>query len=99
MGVDILRFLPAAVIVSIVLTVFVSEILKRLDQKKLFKGYRIVLPLILSFGFSWLMKIGSFFQSPDQVWFYWAVIFMASVVFYELILKKAEEKWGISLKK
>ena len=81
MEIDILRFLPPAVIVSTVLTVFISALLKRLDKKEFFKGYRVIFPLIFSFGFSWLMRIGSFFQSPDQVWFYWAVIFMASVVF------------------
>ncbi len=90
---------PAGVFIAIILTVVFSEWLKKLDKKDVFKGYRVILPLFLSLGFSWLLRIGNFFQSPDQVWFYWAVIFMIAIVFYELIIKKVEEKWGIFLKK
>jgi hypothetical protein len=79
--------LPAFIAVAIVLVVFLTEIVKRLDKKDRLKGYRVYVPLALSFGTAGLLRIGNFF-APEQMWFWWAVIFGFSVFAFEAILKK-----------
>jgi hypothetical protein len=78
---------PAFIVIAIVLVVMLTEIVKRLDKKDKLKGYRIYLPLLFSLAAAALLRIGSFF-APQQVWFWWAVIFAFSVFAFEAILKK-----------
>jgi hypothetical protein len=85
--------LPFFVVVSIVLVVVFTELIKRLDRKDRFKGYRVYIPLALSFGAAALLRIGNFFV-PEQMWFWWAAIFGFSVFAYEAILKKLESAFS-----
>lgn len=78
---------PAFIIIAIVLVVILTEIVKRLDRKGVLKGYRVYLPLVFSLGAAALLRIGNFFV-PEQMWFWWAVIFGFSVFAFEAILKK-----------
>jgi Na+-translocating ferredoxin:NAD+ oxidoreductase RnfA subunit len=91
--VDILSLLPFFVLVSIALVVVFTELMKRLDKKNRFKGYRVYIPLALSFGAAALLRIGNFFV-PEQMWFWWAVIFGFSVFAYEAVLKKLESAFS-----
>jgi hypothetical protein len=86
---DILSLLPVFIMVSIVLVVVFTELIKRLDRKDRLKGYRVYIPLALSFGAARLLRIGNFFV-PEQMWFWWAVTFGFSVFTYEAVLKKLE---------
>jgi uncharacterized membrane protein YoaK (UPF0700 family) len=86
---DILNLLPFFVVVSIALVVVFTELIKRLDKKDRLKGYRVYVPLVLSLGAAGLLRIGNFFV-PEQMWFWWAVIFGFSVFAYEAVLKKLE---------
>lgn len=79
---------PVFVIIAIVTVIVFTELIKRLDKKDVLKGYRVWIPLILSLLASVALRIGNFFANPDQVWFYWAVIFALSVFGFEAILKK-----------
>ena len=90
---DILSLLPFFVLVSIALVVVFTELVKRLDKKNRFKGYRVYIPLALSFGAAVLLRIGNFFVS-EQMWFWWAVIFGFSVFAYEAVLKKLESAFS-----
>jgi hypothetical protein len=69
------------------MTVVLTELIKRLDKKNVLKGYRVYVPLVISFGVTGLLKIGNFFI-PEQFWFWWAVVFGLSVFAFEAILKK-----------
>jgi chromate transport protein ChrA len=91
--VDILSLLPVFVLVSIALVVVFTELIKRLDKKDWLKGYRVYIPLALSFGAAALLRIGNFFV-PEQMWFWWAVIFGFSVFAYEAVLKKLESAFN-----
>jgi hypothetical protein len=64
-----------------------TELVKKLDKKNRLKGYRVYLPLVFSFGAAALLRTGNFF-APEQVWFWWAVIFAFSVFAFEAVLKK-----------
>jgi Na+-translocating ferredoxin:NAD+ oxidoreductase RnfA subunit len=86
---DVLSLLPVFIMVSIALVVMFTELIKRLDKKDRLKGYRVYIPLVLSFGAAALLRIGNFFVS-EQMWFWWAVIFGFSVFAYEAVLKKLE---------
>jgi uncharacterized membrane protein len=86
---NIVNLLPFFVVVSIALVVMFTELIKRLDKKDWLKGYRVYIPLVLSFGAAGLLRIGNFFV-PEQMWFWWAVIFGFSVFAFEAILKKLE---------
>jgi hypothetical protein len=86
---NVLSLLPVFILTAIALVVVFTELVKRLDKKDRLRGYRVYIPLALSFGASWLLKIGNFFVSA-QMWFWWAVIFGFSVFAYEAVLKKLE---------
>jgi hypothetical protein len=73
--------------------VIFTELVKRLDKKDVLKGYRVYIPLALSFGASFLLKIGNFYAS-SQLWFWWAVIFGFSIFGYEAILSKINKALG-----
>jgi hypothetical protein len=90
---DILSLLPFFVLVAIALVVVFTELIKRLDKKDRLKGYRVYIPLALSFGAAVLLRIGNFFV-PEQMWFWWAVIFGFSVFAYEAVLKKLESAFN-----
>jgi hypothetical protein len=60
-----------------------TELIKRLDKKDRLKGYRVYIPLVLSMGAAGLLRIGNFFV-PEQMWFWWAVIFGFSVFAYHV---------------
>jgi Na+-translocating ferredoxin:NAD+ oxidoreductase RnfA subunit len=84
---DLRSILPAFIGIAIALVVAFTEIIKRLDKKDRLKGYRVYMPLVLSAGAAGLLRVGNFFV-PEQMWFWWAVIFGFSVLFFEAILKK-----------
>jgi uncharacterized membrane protein YoaK (UPF0700 family) len=86
---DLLGFLPAFVFIAAVLVVIFTELIKRLDKKDWLKGYRVYIPLVLSFVAAFLLKIGNFFVSA-QMWFWWIVIFGFSVFAYEAVLRKLQ---------
>jgi hypothetical protein len=90
---DILSLLPFFVLVAVALVVVFTELIKRLDKKDRLKGYRVYVPLALSFGAAALLRIGNFFVS-EQMWFWWAVIFGFSVFAYEAVLKKLESAFN-----
>jgi Na+-translocating ferredoxin:NAD+ oxidoreductase RnfA subunit len=90
---DILSLLPFFVLVSVALVVVFTELIKKMDKKNLLKGYRVYIPLILSLGAAGLLRIGNFFV-PEQMWFWWAVIFGFSVFAYEAVLKKLESAFN-----
>lgn len=94
MSADLSKLLPAAVIAAIILTVMLTEIIKKADTKDMLKGYRIYVPAILSGLESAALAFGEFFawrQTP----FYWAVIFAVSVFGYEAIYRKIRDWLGI----
>jgi hypothetical protein len=84
---------PAFILLAIALVVAGAELLKKLDTGNRLKGYRVYLPLVLSAGTAFLLKIGNFFVT-EQFWFWWAVIFGFSVFAYEAVLKKISETLG-----
>jgi hypothetical protein len=90
---NILSLLPFFIPLSIALVVAFTEIIKRLDVKDRLKGCRVYVPLVLSFGAAGLLRIGNFFV-PEQMWFWWAVIFGFSVFAYEAVLKKISAALG-----
>ena len=94
MNVDLTQFLPAAVVVAIILTVILTEIIKNADKKDKLKGYRIYIPALLSGLESAMLAFGEFFIWK-QVPFYWAVIFAVSVFGYEAIYRKIKAWMGI----
>jgi hypothetical protein len=65
---DILNLLPFFVLIAVVLVVMFTKLIKRLDKKDRLKGYRVYIPLVLSFGAAGLLRIGNFFVS-EQMWF------------------------------
>jgi cyanate permease len=90
---NILGLLPVFILVSVALVVAFTELVKKLDKKDRLKGYRVYAPLVLSFGAAGLLRIGNFFV-PEQMWFWWAVIFGFSVFAYEAVLKKLEQDFN-----
>jgi hypothetical protein len=90
---NLTHILPAFIGIAITMVVVFTEIIKRLDKKDRLKGYRVYIPLILSLGASGLLRVGNFFV-PEQTWFWWAVIFGFSVLFFEAILKKVTKVFG-----
>ena len=89
---NLTSLLPAFIFIAIFLVVILTELIKRLDKKDMLKGYRVYVPLILSFGVSGLLRIGNFFV-PEQMWFWWAVIFGFSVFAFEAILKHLKARF------
>jgi hypothetical protein len=87
-------FLPAFVFFAVVLVIMLTELIKRYDKKDRFKGCRVWVPLALSGGAAWLLRLGEFFTPPAQVWFWWAVIFAVAVFAYEAVLKKITTALG-----
>jgi hypothetical protein len=90
---NILSLLPVFILLAIALVVALTELIKKLDKKDRLKGYRVYIPLALSFGAAGLLRIGNFF-APEQMWFWWAAIFGFSVFAYEAVLKKLETAFG-----
>jgi len=88
------NILPVFVAVAIVLTIVFTELIKKLDIKNRLKGYRVWIPVVLSGGVSYLLGYGKFFPEPNQIWFWWAVIFAISTFAYEAILKKITTALG-----
>jgi hypothetical protein len=90
---NIMNLLPFFIAVAIAITVIFTELIKRLDKKDRLKGYRVYIPLVLSFGVSWLLRIGAFFPA-EQYWFWALAVFAVSVFFFEAILKKLRTAFG-----
>jgi len=90
---NIVNLLPFFIVIAIAVVVIFTELIKLLDKKDRLKGYRVYIPLALSFGASYLLKIGNFFVTP-QMWFWWAVIFGFSIFGYEAILRKIQNTLG-----
>jgi CDP-diglyceride synthetase len=89
----IMTLLPFFILIAIALTVIFTELIKRLDRKGRLKGYRVYIPLVLSFTTAYLLKRGNFFVT-EQMWFWWAVIFGFSVFGYEAVLRKIQNALG-----
>jgi len=89
----IITLLPFFIVLAIALTVIFTELLKKLDRKNCLKGYRVYIPLVVSFVTAFLLKIGNFFVT-EQMWFWWAVIFGFSIFGYEAILRKVADSLG-----
>ncbi|MDR1839272.1 MAG: hypothetical protein LBQ93_06800 [Treponema sp.] len=87
------NILPVFIVIAIALVIVFTELIKKLDCKNILKGYRVYIPAVLSCGIACLLRLGDFFQ-PQQVWFWWAVIFGFSVFAYEAILKKITTALG-----
>jgi len=88
------KILPVFIVTAIALVVVFTEIIKKLDFKDKLKGYRVWVPAVLSCGAAWLLRLGDFFAPPQQVWFWWAVIFAFSTFAYEAVLKKIATALG-----
>jgi len=89
-----LNILPMFIVIAIILTIVFTELIKKLDRKNSLKGYRVWIPAMLSGIVSFLLGFGKFFPEPNQVWFWWAVIFAFSTFAYEAILKKITTALG-----
>ena len=90
---NIMNLFPFFIAIAIALVVIFTELIKKIDKKNKLKGFRIYVPLVLSFSTAWLLRIGSFFTA-GQVWFWWAVIFAFSIFGYEAILRKVANALG-----
>jgi hypothetical protein len=90
---EVTNLLPVFALLAVALTVVLTEMVKKLDAKDRLKGYRVYVPLVVSCGLAWLLRVGEFFPAP-QVWFWWAAIFAVSVFFFEAILKKIGSALG-----
>ena len=90
---DIAKLLPVFAILAVAMVVILTELFKKLDRKNRLKGYRVYVPLVLSFGVSWLLRIGAFFPA-EQYWFWALAVFAVSVFFFEAILKKLRTAFG-----
>lgn len=82
----VFNFLQSFIVISIVLTVTFSELLKKLDKNDKLKGYRVFFPAFWSVVFTIALVVGKFIL-VNETPFYWAVIFGFSVFFYEAIVK------------
>ena len=89
---DLTSLLPAFIFIAIILVVVLTELIKKLDKKNVLKGYRVYVPLVISFCVTALLRIGKFFI-PEQIWFWWAVVFGFSVFAFEAILKHIKTKF------
>ncbi|MCL2210193.1 MAG: hypothetical protein FWC19_06485 [Treponema sp.] len=90
---NLLNLIPFFIVIAIALVVVISEIVKMLDKKNLLKGYRVYIPLIVSLFIVFLLRLGRFF-APEQIWFWWAVVFSLSVFSYEALLNKIKKALG-----
>jgi len=90
---NIMNLLPVFIIIAIAMVVIFTELIKRLDRKGWLKGYRVYIPLVLSFITVYLLKVGNFFVT-EQMFFWWAVIFGFSIFGYEAILRKIQDAIG-----
>jgi Na+-translocating ferredoxin:NAD+ oxidoreductase RnfA subunit len=90
---NIMNLLPFFIIVAVALTVAFTELIKKLDKKDRLQGYRVYVPLVVSFVIVFLLKIGNFFVT-EQMWFWWAVIFGFSIFGYEAVLRKVSNAIG-----
>jgi len=86
---SIANLLPVFIANAIALVVIFTELAKKLDRKDRLRGYRVYVPLALSFGAAWLLRLGGFFAA-EQVWFWWAAIFGFSIFGYEAVLRKIQ---------
>jgi len=82
---------PVFIFAAIFLVVMLTELIKKLDKKNVLKGYRVYIPLVLSFVLTWLLKIGNFYAT-EQFWFWWVAVFGFSVFAFEAILKHLRAK-------
>ncbi|MCL2127954.1 MAG: hypothetical protein FWH38_06830 [Treponema sp.] len=89
----ILNLLPVFIILAVALTVIFTELIKRLDKKNRLKGFRVCIPMALSFVFACLLQLGNFFAA-GQMWFWQAAIFGFSVFGYEAVLRKLQNALG-----
>jgi Na+-translocating ferredoxin:NAD+ oxidoreductase RnfA subunit len=90
---NVLNLLPFFIVIAIAVVVVFTELVKKLDKKDRLKGYRVYVPLVLSFVTAFLLKIGNFFVT-EQMWFWWAVIFGFSIFGYEAVLGKISAALG-----
>jgi len=81
------NILPVFVVIAIIVVIILTELIKKLDKKDIFKGYRVWIPAILSVVVTFLLALGGFFP-PSQGFFWQPVIFSISIFAYEAVLKK-----------
>jgi len=86
---NVVNLLPVFVAIAIALVVIFTELIKKFDRKNRLKGYRVYIPMALSFAATYLLKVGNFFVT-EQMWFWWAVVFGVSIFGYEAILRKIQ---------
>lgn len=84
---NFLNLLPVFIAIAVAMVVIFTELIKAIDKNGWLKGYRIYIPMILSFVFAYLLKIGNFFAT-EQFLFWWVTIFGISIFGYEAILRK-----------
>jgi predicted membrane channel-forming protein YqfA (hemolysin III family) len=89
-----INILPVFIVIAIIVVIAFTELIKKLDKKDRLKGYRVWIPAVLSGGIAYLLGFGKFFAEPNQIWFWWAVIFAISTFAYEAILKKITTALG-----
>jgi amino acid transporter len=94
---NVMTLLPFFIVTAVALVVIFSEMIKRLDKKNWLKGYRVYIPLVLSFLTAFFLKVGNFFVT-EQMLFWWAVIFGFSIFGYEAVLRKIEASIGLDEK-
>jgi hypothetical protein len=90
---NVLSLLPFFVLVSIALVVVFAELIKKLDKKDRFKGYRVYITPGAVIRRRLAAADRGFFV-PGQMWFWWMVIFGFSVFAYEAVLKKLESAFA-----
>ena len=88
-----LGIFPAFVLISCILVVIFTELIKSLDKKDRLKGYRVWIPFLLSAMAACALALGDFFP-VRQAPFWGAAVFGISVFFFEAILKKIKAVRG-----
>lgn len=92
MNLNLDTILIPSVIISIIMIILFSELIKKLDKKNWLNGsYKVYLPVIFSILFSFILYKSSFILK-EQIIFYGLLMFSVSTFFYNAILKTLKKK-------
>ncbi len=80
------------ILASVIITVGLTELIKRLDKKNKFKCLRVLIPLITSALIVFLTWNKAIF-SRHELCVWWIIIFGLSIFSYEVIIKKLIKKY------
>ncbi len=80
------------ILVSVIMTVGLTELVKKFDKKNRLKGWRVLIPLLVSALIVFLTWNKAVFTS-HALCSWWAVIFSLSIFSYEIIIKKLIKKY------